>query len=152
MIVAIQFFTTFLLALILGVFWGTWFSLSRSIEKISPETFLENGRIFIKNLARPMRMFLPLTILVMIAGLYLYPNKSITGFYLAIASFILIIITLIITVGIEVPIDNKIKTWTITTLPANWKALRSKWQFYHTLRTFICMGSFLLLLASELFY
>ena len=30
------------------------------------------------------------------------------------------VITLIITVGVEVPIDNQIKTWTTETLPADW--------------------------------
>jgi uncharacterized membrane protein len=51
-------------------------------------------------------------------------------------------VTLIITVGIEVPIDNMIKTWTAETLPGNWTELRSRWDTFHTLRTFTSILAF----------
>ena len=148
----IQFTGISLLMLVTGVFWGTWFSLSRSIERISAETFLENGRWFIKNLARPMQILMPLTILVMILGILVYPDKSASGFYLDMIAFILFIAALLITLIVEVPIDRQIKGWTISTLPVNWTGLRHKWQKYHTLRTFICIASFLLFAASVIFY
>ena len=151
-IITVQFIGLVFLVLVLGVFWGTWFSLSRSIEKTSMATFLENGKLFIENLAVPMRILLPSTIVLMIAGLWLYPFKDTFGFILNIVALILMLATLIITVGIEVPIDNQIKRWSPANIPDNWKAVRSRWQYYHTLRTFLCMGSFLLLLASVLFY
>ncbi len=44
-----QFINIFLFALVAGVFWGTWFSLSRSIASITSETFLEVGRTMIQN-------------------------------------------------------------------------------------------------------
>ena len=148
----VQFISLVLLLLVTGVFWGTWFSLSRSIEKTTPTTFLENGKLIIKNLALPMAFMMPLTILFMFVGLWLYPIPGTSGFYLNVISFILIIITLLITVLVEVPIDNQIKRWTVSTLPAEWEALRSKWQLYHTIRTFTSIGSFLLLLFTILFY
>lgn len=148
----VQFISLVLLLLVTGIFWGTWFSLSRSIENTTPATFLENGKIIIKNLALPMAIMMPLTILFMLDGLWLYPLTSTNGFYLNVISFALIIVTLLITVLIEVPIDNQIKRWTVSTLPAKWEALRSKWQFYHTIRTFTCLGSFVILLFSILFY
>jgi hypothetical protein len=43
-----------LYALVMGVFWGTWFSLSRSISSIAPDVFLDIGHTMIGNLARPM--------------------------------------------------------------------------------------------------
>jgi len=148
----IQFISLFLLMLVTGVFWGTWFSLSRSIEKFTAESFLAIGRVIIKNLAIPMRIIMPLTILLMLTGILYYPQKETPAFYVDIASFILIIISLLITVLIEVPIDNRIKRWTIASLPSNWEALRNKWQFYHTIRTFTSIGSFLLLMFVALFY
>jgi uncharacterized membrane protein len=51
------------------------------------------------------------------------------------------VITLIITVGIEVPIDNQIKNWTENTLPGNWQKLRQTWDAFHTLRTFTSITS-----------
>jgi uncharacterized membrane protein len=52
-------------------------------------------------------------------------------------ALILFIIALIITVGIEVPIDNQIKIWTVESIPADWQSIRDKWEVYHTLRTFV---------------
>ena len=48
-----------LFALVMGVFWGTWFSLSRSIGSIRAETFLEIGHTMIDNLGRPMSILMP---------------------------------------------------------------------------------------------
>lgn len=147
----VQFIALVLLMLITGIFWGTWFSLSRSIKKLSAATFLENGKAFINNLAKPMRFMMPLTILFVIASIIFYPHKASAGFVLCIVSLALIIITLLITLVIEVPIDNQIKTWTVFSLPSNWESLRSKWQLFHTIRTFTSIGSFVFLLASVLF-
>jgi hypothetical protein len=55
------------------------------------------------------------------------------------------VITLIITVGVEVPIDNLIKTWTPETIPSNWTDLRATWDRYHALRTLTSVLSFVLL-------
>lgn len=52
-------------------------------------------------------------------------------------------ITLVITVGVEVPIDNQIKTWTPETLPSNWTELRSTWDRFHTMRTITSILSFI---------
>lgn len=147
----IQFPALILLMLVTGIFWGTWFSLSRSIAHLSAETFIENGRVFIKNLAKPMRFIMPLTILFVIACTLFYPDKASLGFSAVIISLALIITTLLITLIVEVPIDNQIKKWTVSTLPPDWRLLRSKWQLFHTIRTFTSIGSFILLLASALF-
>src|ERR1700737_1698052 len=66
-----QFINIFLFALVSGVLWGTWFSLSRSIAAISPAAFLEIGRTIIRNLAWPMRILMPASILSALAVLFL---------------------------------------------------------------------------------
>jgi len=63
------------------------------------------------------------------------------SFYLYTLSFLLMVATLIITVAVEVPIDNQIKTWTETTVPANWESLRQVWDKFHTIRTFTAIAS-----------
>jgi hypothetical protein len=35
--------TIVLFALVMGVFWGTWFALSRTMSRLSAETFLAVG-------------------------------------------------------------------------------------------------------------
>jgi uncharacterized membrane protein len=145
----IQFIILLLLMLITGLFWGTWFSLSRTIETFSASEFIHIGKTIIKNVANPMRVIMPLCILLMAVSLWLYPEKRSVTFYLIVTSFVLLIVTLIITVGIEVPIDNQIKTWSPETVPSDWTAIRDRWQFFHTMRTFTSLASLGLFSAAS---
>jgi uncharacterized membrane protein len=147
----IQFSTLLLLILVTGVFWGTWFSLSRSIELFTAQAFLEIGKVIIQNLAWPMRVMMPATILLMLIHLWVYPVKKSRAFFLYVQSFILLMITLLITLLVLVPLDNEFKVWTQETIPSDWQQSRDKWEFYHTIRTFTCIGSIATYLAAIIF-
>src|SRR5438874_6871223 len=88
----VQFVALFLLCLVTGVFWGTWFSLSRSMEMFSAEEFIHIGKTIIQNLAMPMRIILPACLVCMILSVVWYPQKKSGGFYFCIASFCFIVI------------------------------------------------------------
>jgi len=137
-----QFATIILLMLVTGVFWGTWFSLSRSMEVFSAAEFIHIGQTIIGNLAIPMRIIMPSSILFMLLSLWFYPSKRSGGFYLSIIAFTFIIAALLITLLVEVPIDNQIKEWTPETVPSRWEGIRDRWEFFHALRTFISLCSF----------
>lgn len=137
-----QFIALCLLMLVTGVFWGTWFSLSRSIEVFSVAEFIHIGKTIIQNLAVPMRFIMPGCILLMALSLWFYTPKNSIGFYSTLSALVLIVIALLITLGIEVPIDNQIKEWTAMTAPSDWKSIRDRWEFYHALRTFASLLSF----------
>jgi uncharacterized membrane protein len=141
---ATEFFALLFIALVAGVFWGTWFTLTRSLENFSPSEFIHIGKTIIANVAVPMRILMPVTLVVMLLAIWQSRKINKTSFYLYVFSFLLMVITLIITVGVEVPIDNQIKTWTENSLPANWEALQNKWNSFHTLRTFTSVSSFAL--------
>jgi len=57
-----QFSTNILFALVMGVFWGTWFALSRSIAVLRAQTFLDIGHATIRNLGVPMSILMPLSL------------------------------------------------------------------------------------------
>src|SRR4030095_15061927 len=92
----VNFVSLFLLMLVTGVFWGTWFTLTRSIEDFSSEEFSHIGRVIILNVAVPMRIILPSCILLMLLSLWFYRNKKSGAFYLGVLSFILVIGVLLI--------------------------------------------------------
>lgn len=148
----LQFISLLLLLLVTGLFWGTWFALSQSIEDFSAAEFIHIGETIIANVAFPMRILLPLCILSVILTAWFYPTKRSAGFYFILTALLLIIITLLITVFIEVPIDNQIKLWTPDHLPADWEALRGKWQYYHSLRTLTSIASFSCFVIMSIFY
>jgi uncharacterized membrane protein len=137
----VEFTGLMLAALVTGVFWGTWFTLTRSLENFSVEEFIHIGKTIISNVAVPMRILMPATLLVMLFALWQTFRTSKLSFYLYCLSFLLMLVTLVITVGVEVPIDNQIKTWTAQSIPSNWQSLRQKWNLFHTVRTFTSIAS-----------
>jgi|SRR5215813_4929715 len=145
----VQFLTIVLFALVMGVFWGTWFALSRSIVGFRPQTFLDIGQTAIRNLATPMAILMPLSILSALIMVALLPKRSL-AFALAVTGLVLMICALVVTLTVEVPIDNQIKVWTIATLPANWEMLRDRWEFYHGLRTLLSIIALASVTASSL--
>jgi len=140
-----EFTSLVLTSLVMGVFWGTWFTLTRSIHDFPPSEFVHIGKTIIANVAIPMSIIMPATLLFMLITILLSRQVNGFSFYLYILSFVLMVITLIITVAVEVPIDNQIKTWTATTMPSNWESLRQRWDVFHTVRTFTSIASFVFL-------
>jgi len=144
-----QFSTTVLFSLVMGVFWGTWFTLSRSIVAFRPQSFLDIGQTAIRNLAFPMSILMPVSLASALILLALLPKRSM-AFAFAVAGFLLMAGALVVTLGVEVPIDNQIKAWTVATLPADWQAKRDRWEFYHALRTFVSIATLASVTASTL--
>jgi len=138
--------------LVTGVFWGTWFTLTRSLENFSPVEFIHIGQTIIANVAVPMRILMPATLLFLLLSMWSTHKKSRPVFYLYTMSFLLMVVTLIITVGVEVPINNQIKTWSVNTIPENWRSLRQTWDEFHTARTFTSITSFVFYVGGMLKY
>jgi hypothetical protein len=114
-----QFISVCLAALVTGVFWGPWLGLSRSIDTFAPEVFLAIGHRMIRNLAPVMPILMPAAMLAMVPVLWLSFGSQPTVFYLSIAGFASYAVALIVTLAVEVPIDNQIRAWTANSLPAD---------------------------------
>jgi uncharacterized membrane protein len=146
-----QFISIFLLALVTGVFWGPWLGLSRSIATFQPEVFLAVGHRMIRNLAPIMPFLMPAAMLSLAPVLVLSYSERPQTFYLNLAALALFIVALLITLIVEVPIDNQIMKWTAATLPPNWQQLRNRWETFHVIRTFASIAGLALVLIAALF-
>lgn len=140
--------TGIVLVLVTGVFWGTWFSLSRTMYTLPGETFVVIGKQIMQNVALGMSIMMPLGILGIIVLLVLAGRRKKAHFYWLLTALILFVIALAITLFIEVPIDNQIKTWSNNSLPNDWQAIRDRWQFYHTDRTFLAIAGMISFLMA----
>ena len=139
---AAQATTVVLFALVMGVFWGTWFSLSRTMSRLSAETFLAVGHQMIRNLGGPMAILLPLSLLSALVTLaLLWPDRGSAAFWWLVAGFLLMAAALVVTLAVEVPIDNQIEAWTAATLPGDWRSIQSRWELWHTIRTFLSIAA-----------
>ena len=146
----VAFITVVLLMLVTGVFWGTWFTLTRSLDDFSGAKFIHIGKTIIANVAVPMSIIMPATLLFLLLSMWSSYKTSRTVFRLYTLSFVLMVVTLIITIAVEVPIDNQINTWTAETIPGNWVSLRNTWNKFHTIRTFTSIGSFVFYVGGML--
>jgi uncharacterized membrane protein len=134
--------TIVLFALVMGVFWGTWFSLSRTMNKLSVETFIAVGHEMIQNLGVPMAILLPLALLSALVTLaLLWQGGRAAPFWWLLAGFLLMVAALAITLAVEVPIDNQIETWTAATVPGDWRSIQARWELFHTIRTFLSIAA-----------
>jgi uncharacterized membrane protein len=139
---AAQATTIVLFSLVMGVFWGTWFSLSRTMDQLSGETFVAVGHQMIRNLGVPMAILLPLALLSALVTLVLLrQGRQTVAFWWVLAGFLLLAVALVITLAVEVPIDNQIETWTAATLPGDWRSIQSRWELWHTIRTFLSIAA-----------
>jgi uncharacterized membrane protein len=134
--------TIVLFALVMGVFWGTWFALSRTMNRLSAETFVAVGHEMIRNLGVPMAILLPLALLsALVTLVLLWQGGRAAPFWWLLAGFLLMVAALVITLAVEVPIDNKIEVWTAATLPGDWRSIQSRWETFHTIRTFLSIAA-----------
>jgi uncharacterized membrane protein len=147
---AVQFVTLLLFSLVSGVFWGTWFSLSRSMSGLTPGTFLEVGHTMIGNLGGPMSVLMPAALLsALTLAVLLIRQGQMRNSLFIVSAFVLMLAAMIITLTVNVPIDRQIQSWTTTTLPADWSAIRDRWELYHSLRTFASLVALACLFASR---
>jgi uncharacterized membrane protein len=122
--------------------WGPWLALGRTMTQYDAATFLADGKHMITNLGAAMAV---LMIAAIVAGLLvvvlLFRYRSTTAAWLALAGLLLMVAVLVVTLSVEVPIDNKISGWSATTLPPDWQHIRARWAAFHTLRTFLSVGA-----------
>ncbi|WP_300691526.1 FAD-dependent monooxygenase [Chryseobacterium sp.] len=144
----VQYVGLFFLLLTVGVFWGNYFSLSRSFDQFSLTEIITIAKNIVHNLAVPMRILSIATIILISITIYMYPVKKQKWFYFKIFSLMFFIFALLLTILFEVPINNQIMVWTKDNTPHNWQAIISRWQSINVLRTFFAVLSFLLFTAS----
>jgi hypothetical protein len=84
--------------------------------------------------------------------LYLLYRRGSGAFYPTLAGLALFVVALLITLLVEVPLDNQFEGWTVTTLPANWQELRDRWEWFHVIRSWVSVAGLALLLAGALFW
>jgi uncharacterized membrane protein len=146
-----QFISLLLYSLVVAVFWGTWFSLSRSMAALSAATFLEVGRTMIANLGGPMRLLMPgavlATLVLIVVAARRHEKVAAT---LGTLALLLLLAAMAITLLVNVPIDGQIHSWTTATLPPTWEATRDRWEFYHATRTFVSLAGLACLFGSVL--
>jgi Domain of unknown function (DUF1772) len=145
---AARFVSLVLVMLVTGVFWGSWLGLSRSMQTFTPDTYLAIGHAMIANLGPVMPALVILAVLSQLVLLFELRSSGLRAILPTLIAFVLFLIAVAITLLVEVPIDNQIRTWTPTSLPADWMSIRDRWEAFHVVRTFSALGGLIVLTAA----
>jgi uncharacterized membrane protein len=138
-------------ALVAGVFWGPWVGLTRSMASFEPEIFLAIVRRLSRNIAPVMTFLMPVALLSIVPALIFSFGERPKTFYLFLGGLFLFVVALGVTMFVEVPIVKQIETWTVATLPDNWKQLRDRWGAFHVVRVVVSVAGLGLLVAGAIF-
>jgi uncharacterized membrane protein len=137
-------------SLVMGVFWGPWVALSRSMRTFAPDVFLAIVQRMNRNLEPVMTVLMPIAILSIVPVAVLSRGRP-ESFSLALSAIALFVLSLVVTVRIEVPIVKQIVTWTVATRPDNWEQLRDRWVSFHSVRIVAGVAGVVVLLVGALF-
>jgi uncharacterized membrane protein len=98
--------------------------------------FQAENKLFSKTM--PPSLLLPLLSLIVTAFL---ANESKQRLYFIVAATLEAMV-LIITVAINIPINNEVQSWQAGSAPLRWMAVRDRWLRFHWLRTAVGVGAF----------
>jgi uncharacterized membrane protein len=139
-----------LLAFVGGLYWGPWVALTRSIGTFSSEALLAVVKRMSRNMAPVMTVLMPVALLSTVPVLVLSFDNRPHTFYLTLVALALFIVTLIVTLTVEVPIVTKMESWTPSTIPENWEQLRDRWGSFHLLRIVPAIAGLILLIIGAI--
>jgi hypothetical protein len=146
-----QLVSVVLLAVLGGLYWGPWLALTRSMATFEPGVFLSIVKRMNRNMAPIMTILMPVALLSTLPVLVLsYANRRPT-FYLTLSALVLFVITLLVTMLVEVPIVQQMDRWTVSTLPPDWRRVRDRWGAFHILRVVPSILGIVLLLVGAIF-
>jgi uncharacterized membrane protein len=146
-----QLVSVVLLAVLGGLYWGPWLALTRSMATFEPGVFLSIVKRMNRNMAPIMTILMPVALVSTLPVLALsYAHRRPT-FYLTLSALALFVITLLVTMLVEVPLVQQMDRWTVSTLPQGWRRVRDRWGAFHILRVVPSIAGIVLLLVGAIF-
>ncbi|WFB87097.1 MULTISPECIES: DUF1772 domain-containing protein [Streptomyces] len=146
MLTALEAFTTVTVGLMVGVEFSVAFVINRILDAL-PEDSALLGR------AHGSRMLGALMPVWYIASLALSAVWATTAWgesaaKLVVVAAALLLLSVIMSVALLVPINNRGKTWTPENRPDDWKEQATRWDRYHHARVAVIFAAFTLLAAA----
>ncbi|WP_024760216.1 DUF1772 domain-containing protein [Streptomyces exfoliatus] len=146
MLNALQVFTT----VVVGVMVGVEFSVAFVINRILDALPGDSGQLGRAHGGRMLGAVMPvwyISSLVLVA-VWAVAGWGDQGAGLVVTSGALLVVSVLMSVLLLVPINNRSKTWTAENRPADWKQQGDRWDRYHYVRVAVIIGAFAFLVAA----
>ena len=135
---------------VVGVMVGVEFSVAFVINPILNALPGDSGQLGRAHGGRMLGAVMPvwyITSLVLVA-VWAGARWQDHGADLVVAAGTLLVLSVIMSVLLLVPINNRSKTWTTTNRPADWKQQMNRWDRFHYIRVAVIIAAFALLAAA----
>jgi Domain of unknown function (DUF1772) len=120
------------------------------LNRQTPELHLPLRTSFAALLGRIMPIWMAVSMVLNLLLLFPFAHLGAVASHFAQAAFAIQLFVLLFSIGGTVPINNRIKLWTPTNLPNNWRAQERRWDRLHWIRTIVLIAAFVLLVLSAL--
>ncbi|MFD9109452.1 anthrone oxygenase family protein [Streptomyces bottropensis] len=146
MLNALEVVTTVLVGLMVGVEFSVAFVMNRIFDAL-PDDSNQQAR---SHGGRMLGAVMPVWY---IGSLVLVGIRAVAGWQhhgtgLVIAAGALLLVSVIMSILLLVPINNRGKTWTSDDRPEDWKQQMKRWERYHHVRVAVIVAAFTLLVAA----
>ncbi|MFB7374103.1 anthrone oxygenase family protein [Streptomyces sp. NPDC056222] len=146
MLDTLQVVTTVAVGLMVGVEFSVAFIMSRILDAL-PEDSSQLGHAHGGQLLGALMPFWYIGSLVLIA-IWAVAGWQHHGAGLVVTAAGLLILSVVMSILLLVPINNRNKTWTPENRPADWKEQLQRWNRYHYVRVAVIVAAFTLLVAA----
>lgn len=119
------------------------------LHKLDDSIHAASAQAFARVYGAVMPFWYALTLILTIAIASLLWQTG-TPFFLAAASTIFLLASILLTVTRLVPINNQVSHWNLASLPNDWQQLRNQWDRLHRVRVLILMIALVLLTSAAL--
>ncbi len=135
---------------VVGVMVGVEFSVAFVINPILNALPEDSGQLGRSHGGRMLGAVMPVWYG---ASLVLVAVRTVTGWHhhgtgLVVTAGALLLLSVIMSILLLVPINNRSKTWTTDDRPADWKQQMNRWDRYHYVRVAVIIAAFALLVAA----
>jgi uncharacterized membrane protein len=146
MLNALEVVTTVLVGLMVGVEFSVAFVMNRIFDAL-PDDSNQQAR---SHGGRMLGAVMPVWYIgsLVLVGIWAVAGWQHHGTGLVIAAGALLLVSVIMSILLLVPINNRGKTWTSDNRPEDWKRQMKRWERYHYVRVAVIVAAFTLLVAA----
>lgn len=140
----VGFVNLFVVSLVVGTMFGIW--LGYNPRNLSPTAYLEQQQQAIRALNVTMPVLGAIGALLTVVSAVLARGRL--ALVLLTAAVVCLLVAGLVTRFRNQPINAKVRTWSVQTMPNDWSTLRDDWWRWHITRTFAgIMGLSLVILG-----
>ena len=146
MLNALEIVTTVVVGVMVGVEFSVAFVMNRILNAL-PE---DSGQLGRAHGGRMLGAVMPVWYIgsLVLVAIWAVAGWQQEGAVLVVVAGVLLVISVIMSVLLLVPINNRGKTWTPENRPADWKEQTNRWDRYHYVRVAVIIAAFALLVTA----